>query len=431
MAAVTADRVNKIYRKFASRRKFQTLKSAFLSGDILRAFRPDETFRALHDVSFDVGEGETFGIIGQNGSGKSTLLKIVAGISRPTTGTILHKGRISALIELGAGFHPEITGRENVYINGIMLGLTKKEIQRRFDEIVKFAELEDFIDSPVKTYSSGMYMRLGFAVAINVDPEILIIDEVLAVGDASFIPKCLDKIHEFRRRKKTIFLVTHGMDVIELLCDRALWLKKGGVQRIGASKMVCDAYMADVTQREEVAMEALAAAGETAPESAAGEEDSRSPNRWGSREIEIYEVKMLDPQRKEKYVFQTDDPAIIRIKAWTRNKVTDFVFGIGIFNTNGVCCYGTNSHIEKYDPVAFEGEGTIELRLDSLNLIEGTYFLDVATHRRDGQPYDYHRSKLTFRVHSKIKDVGVFRPVHAWDFSPEIRVKAVVSEAAR
>ena len=178
-------------------------------------------------MSFTVPKGCTYGVIGRNGSGKSTLLKCVAGITRPNEGRVTVDGRISALIELGAGFHPEISGRENVFINGIMLGLSKREIQRRFDEIVEFAELQDFIDAPVKTYSSGMYMRLGFAVAVHVDPDVLLIDEVLAVGDQSFTVKCLDKFAEFRRRNKTILLVTHSLDLVERFCDRALWLDKG------------------------------------------------------------------------------------------------------------------------------------------------------------------------------------------------------------
>ena len=198
--AIDARDVTKVYRKFAHRKQFATIKSALLSGSLVRDLRPDETFAALKGVSFQVPAGCTYGIIGRNGSGKSTMLKCVAGISRPTTGSVTVNGRISALIELGAGFHPEISGRENVFINGIMLGLTRKEIARRFDEIVEFAELEDFIDAPVKTYSSGMYMRLGFAVAIHVDPDVLLVDEVLAVGDEGFTHKCLDKFGEFRRR---------------------------------------------------------------------------------------------------------------------------------------------------------------------------------------------------------------------------------------
>src|SRR5213079_1283716 len=183
--------------------------------------------------------------IGRNGSGKSTALKLVAGITKPTTGTVRVEGRVSALIELGAGFHPEISGRENVYINGIMLGLTRREVQDRFDDIVDFAELRDFIDAPVKTYSSGMYMRLGFAVAINVDPDVLLVDEVLAVGDEGFTHKCLDKFGEFKRRGKTVLLVTHSLGMVERFCDEALWMDGGTVRGVGDPKRVIDAYLTD------------------------------------------------------------------------------------------------------------------------------------------------------------------------------------------
>src|SRR5690606_8409356 len=225
--AIDVVNVSKVYRRFARQKQFATLKSALINGSLIRDLQPDETFPALRGVSFTVPKGCTYGVVGRNGSGKSTLLKCVAGISRPNTGTITVDGRISALIELGAGFHPEISGRENIFINGIMLGQTKREVQRRFDEIVEFAELQDFIDAPVKTYSSGMYMRLGFAVAIHVDPEVLLVDEVLAVGDQGFTLKCLDKFAEFRRRNKTILLVTHTLDLVERFCYQALWLDKG------------------------------------------------------------------------------------------------------------------------------------------------------------------------------------------------------------
>src|SRR5437667_6186509 len=208
MTAIELSHASKIYRRYSGR-QFATLKSALLQRSILRDLRPSETFPALTDVSFAVREGSTFGVVGRNGSGKSTALKLVAGITKPTSGTVRVRGRISALIELGAGFHPEISGRENVFINGIMLGLTKQEIQARFDDIVDFAELREFIDAPVKTYSSGMYMRLGFAVAIHVDPDVLLVDEVLAVGDEAFTHKCLDQFAELRRRDKTILPVTH------------------------------------------------------------------------------------------------------------------------------------------------------------------------------------------------------------------------------
>src|SRR6187401_2874776 len=237
MYAIELEHVSKIYRKYTGR-QFATLKSALLQRSILRDLQPSETFPALTEVSFSVPKGSTYGVIGRNGSGKSTALKLVAGITKPTSGSVKVKGRISALIELGAGFHPEISGRENVFINGIMLGLSKKEITKRFDEIVRFAELEDFIDAPVKTYSSGMYMRLGFAVAIHVDPDVLLVDEVLAVGDEGFTHKCLDKFAELRRLGKTILLVTHSLDMVTRFCDEALWLDTGSKKGLGDPKRI-------------------------------------------------------------------------------------------------------------------------------------------------------------------------------------------------
>src|SRR5687768_9091888 len=225
--AIEIVNASKVYRRFAHRKQFATLKSALLSRSLVRNLRPEETFPAVTNITVSVPRGQTLGVIGRNGSGKSTLLKLVAGITKPTSGSVTVNGRVSALIELGAGFHPEISGRENVFINGIMLGLTKREVTRRFDEIVEFAELEEFIDAPVKTYSSGMYMRLGFAVAIHVDPEVLLVDEVLAVGDEGFTHKCLDKFAEFKRRGKTILLVTHSLGLVERFCDEALWMDGG------------------------------------------------------------------------------------------------------------------------------------------------------------------------------------------------------------
>src|SRR6187200_2496122 len=246
MNAIELTNVTKVYRRYARRKQIATLKSALLSGSLIHDLNPDETFSAIRNVSFTVPQGQTYGVIGRNGSGKSTALKVVAGITKPTSGTVTVRGRISALIELGAGFHPEISGRENVFINGIMLGLSKREIARRFDEIVEFAELQDFIDAPVKTYSSGMYMRLGFAVAIHVDPDVLLVDEVLAVGDEGFTHKCLDKFAEFKRRGKTILLVTHSLGLVERFCDEALWLDGGRLQGLGDPRRIVGAYVTDV-----------------------------------------------------------------------------------------------------------------------------------------------------------------------------------------
>src|SRR5258705_459179 len=342
MNAIEVRDVHKVYRRYGRRKQFATLKSALLTGSVLRDLHPDAVFEALKGVSFDVSRGKTFGIVGRNGSGKSTMLKLIAGIGKPTSGTIRVDGRVSALIELGAGFHPEISGRENVYINGLMLGLGRREIARRFDEIVRFAEIEEFIDAPVKTYSSGMYMRLGFAVAINVDPDVLLVDEVLAVGDEAFTHKCLDKFAELRRRGRTVLLVTHSLDLVTRFCDEALWLDAGVARAQGDPKCV-----------------------------------------------------------------------------------SDFAFGVGIFNVEGVCCYGTNTLIDGGVAGELAGEGLVVFEIDGLNLVEGTYKLDVAVHRQDGVPYDYHRLLYTFRVKSPRKEAGIFRPPHRRSCSGRIRMSGL------
>jgi ABC-type polysaccharide/polyol phosphate transport system ATPase subunit len=422
MNAVTVENVSKLYKRFAHKRQFQTLKSAMLKGDLFETLKARETFVALKDVNCAVAKGSMFGIIGSNGSGKSTLLKLIAGISKPTYGNVTTVGKISALIELGAGFHPEISGRENIFINGIMLGLSRKEISRRFDDIVRFAELEEFIDQPVKTYSSGMFMRLGFAVAVNVDPDILLIDEVLAVGDEAFAHKCLDKISDFKKRNKTIILVTHAMPMVETLCDSALWLKKGEVMKLGDPRNVCGAYLMDVEGKEEKDMQAEH---QKMVESLALEttEPGVRQSRWGGGEIQITKVQLLDQHEQERYVYTTGETMQIKLFVTARERVTDFVFGIGIFNTEGICCYGTNTHLEEFEPLECKGTGEVTFFIEQLNLVEGTYFLDVAAHRRDEYPYDYHRHLYTFKIRSRRKDVGIFRPNHRWEFSPNIRLK--------
>jgi len=379
----------------------------------------------LQHVSFSVPKGSTFGVIGRNGSGKSTALKLVAGITKPTSGRVTVQGRISALIELGAGFHPEITGRENVFINGIMLGLSKREVEDRFDDIVDFAELRDFIDAPVKTYSSGMYMRLGFAVAIHVDPDVLLVDEVLAVGDESFTHKCLDKFGEFRRRGRTVLIVTHSLSLVERLCDEAVWLDAGEKQSEGDPKRVVGAYLTAVDQAEKHQMAATTAkALQTArPSAPAGDMFQATEGRWGSREIEITDVELMDANGQPSFGFQTADPVSIRFRVKSPQPVDDFVFGIGVFNADGVCCFGTNTSIEDMTPDRIDGDGQVTFAIDSLDLVEGTYKLDVAVHRRDGAPYDYHRLLYTFRVQSRTHDTGVFRPKHRWAFSPTVRFK--------
>ena len=431
--AIELSNVSKIYRRYGGR-QFSTLKSALFQRSILRDLQPSETFPALTDVSFTVPKGSTYGVIGRNGSGKSTALKVVAGITKPTSGTVRVVGRISALIELGAGFHPEISGRENVFINGIMLGLTKREIQERFDEIVDFAELREFIDAPVKTYSSGMYMRLGFAVAINVNPDVLLVDEVLAVGDEGFTHKCLDKFAEFKRSNKTILLVTHSLNLIEKFCDEAVWLDGGHALAHGDPKRVVGAYLTKVEEGEEVllatttakAVEAAQPPSETdqpAPEDPTSNMFQATEGRWGSRELEIVDVALLDHDGQPSFVFHSGDAMSIRVRVKAAHPIDDFVFGIGLFNADGMCCYGTNTYLEEMNPELLTGEGEATFAIDGLDLVEGTYKLDVAVHKRDGFPYDYHRLLYTFRVKSRVHDVGIYRPRHTWSFSPNVIFK--------
>jgi ABC-type polysaccharide/polyol phosphate transport system ATPase subunit len=462
MNAIDVSHVSKIYRRYARRRQFATLKSALINGTFLSDLRPDETFPALRDVSFSVPAGSTFGIVGRNGSGKSTALKLVAGITKPTEGRVRVEGRISALIELGAGFHPEISGRENVFINGIMLGLTKRDVSRRFDEIVEFAELKEFIDAPVKTYSSGMYMRLGFAVAIHVDPDVLLVDEVLAVGDEAFTHKCLDKFGEFRRRGKTILLVTHSLGLVERFCDEALWLDAGAVRAGGDPRRVVAAYITDVARSEErqlraddarakeaagaeapggTAVPAAAPDQTTPPAAGAGVQpadgeappaDGEAPpadmfkateGRWGSREVEITGVALVGESGEAGHIFRSGERVSVRLQVRAAQPTDDFVFGVGVFNADGVCCYGTNTDLEQLQPAALAGEGEVRFNIERLDLVEGSYKLDVAVHRRDGYPYDYHRLLYSFRVKSRTKDVGIFRPAHTWEFSETVRFK--------
>ena len=459
--AIELRHVTKIYRRYGGR-QFATLKSALLQRSLLRELNPAETFAALQDVSFQVAPGRTYGVIGRNGSGKSTALKLVAGITKPTSGDVMVRGRVSALIELGAGFHPEISGRENVYINGIMLGLSKRQVAERFDEIVEFAELEPFINAPVKTYSSGMYMRLGFAVAIHVDPDVLLVDEVLAVGDEGFTHKCLDKFAEFRRRGKTILLVTHSLSVVERFCDEAIWLDGGRARAHGDPKRVVDEYLAAVekgedqllattTARAVAAADRGAAAAAGGPTGPGGMPNTGGPGapsatgaapgvaapsggalqdmfkavegRWGSREVEITSVTLLKGDGQPSFVFHSGEPLDVLLKVRAHAPVHDFAFGVSLFNAEGVCCYGTNTFIEAMDPKHFDGDAEVRFAIDSLELVEGTYKIDVAVHTCEGYPYDYHRLLYTFRVKSRTPDVGIYRPRHHWSFSPGVQFK--------
>ena len=416
--AVSVREVSKTYRLFGRRSQFQTLKSALLGRE--SAPEPESSVRALTTVSFEVSRGEAFGMVGRNGSGKSTLLKLISGILKPTQGHIAVDGRISALIELGAGFHPEISGRENIYINGIMLGLSRKEIEKRFERIVDFAGIGEFLDQPVKTYSSGMYVRLGFAVAVHVDPDILIIDEVLSVGDEEFSQKCIAKIQEMKFRGVTMLFVTHQLDLVRTLCDRALWLDYGQIASIGDPVRVVDAYLQSVSGQKTAARQET-----LEPASARDENELLEEERWGSGEVVLTRVALVDSRQRELVALGASTRVAIEMDVNVRQPQSDFVFGIGIFHADGTCVYGTNTDLEGFVAERMESDGTVRFEIPSLDLIAGNYRIDAAVHTRSGRAFDYRRGVVRFVVGSTVHDTGVYRPVHQWRFDGGISLKRI------
>ena len=376
-----------------------------------------DEFWALRDVSLEIEKGEAIGLIGHNGCGKSTLLKLFSGIIYPNRGEISVGGRVSSLLELGAGFHPDFTGRENIYTNASIFGLSRSATDALLSDIIEFSELGEFIDNPVRTYSSGMYMRLAFSVAVHVNPEILLIDEILAVGDSNFQKKCIDKILGFKKQGVTIIIVSHDLATVERICDRVVWLDGGEVRLQGAPKQVINSYLEYMSETRNETMTADV----TAPEEK--EEDTPPPaeeekNRWGNKAIEITGVTLIGKDGKTRSVFDVEGPMTIRIEYRRNSDVADAGFGIGIFSAEGTQCYGTNTYIDGV-AVAVGKTGVAECEIDRLGLIAGSYRLDIASHDRDGTPYDYILGMAEFCTTSSTNDVGTARPPHRWRIQGE------------
>jgi ABC-type polysaccharide/polyol phosphate transport system ATPase subunit len=373
--AVVVDAVSKRYRLYKERN--ESLKAALMRG---RRARYDE-FWALRDVSFVVPEGSTFAIIGENGSGKSTLLKCLARILVPDEGRITTRGKIVALLELGAGFHHELTGRENVYLNGSILGLSKKQVDRRFDEIVHFSGLEKFIDSPVKLYSSGMYIRLGFAVAISVDPDILLIDEVLAVGDAEFQTKCVEKIDDLKARGKTIIIVTHALASVRNLCDQAALLEHSQLRRLGPVSEVIDEYLGDVfTDR--------------IPDGEFGQ-----GQRWGSGEARIEHFELLDAAGQPAKRVRTGDSVTVRLRYAAQERIDQPVFGAQLHRIDGAYVCGFNTREADFVPESLKGTGHVDLHIERLPFLPGTYDMSASVFNYSlAHAYDYRDRAFRFDV---------------------------------
>lgn len=376
--AITVEGVWKTFRLYRERNQY-------LKATITRGRRSKfEEFEALQDVSFDVPQGQTFGIIGSNGSGKSTLLKCLAGILTPDRGELSAGGRTAALLELGAGFHPELSGRENVALNGAILGMTRREIEKRFDEIVEFAGLERFIDTPVKNYSSGMVVRLGFAVAINVEPEILIIDEVLAVGDEEFQARCFRKIEQFRREGRTIVFVSHGLSQVSQLCDDALWLDKGRVRSIGPAYEIVSEYTGESHQ---------------APAPDSNHERVADSDRWGTGEARIDSVRILDSSGRPTSTLRSGEPVRFVVDYSINEAISDLVVGLRITHLHGLTVWGSNTKRCGF-PLAAEGNGgSVEFVIPSMNLLEGTFDLTVAiSDKTEVNAYDHYDRCHRFNV---------------------------------
>lgn len=373
----------------------------------------------LDGISFNVKKGEAIGLIGHNGCGKSTTLKLLTRIMYPNEGSIELKGRVSSLIELGAGFHPDMSGRENIYTNASIFGLSRKEIDERMDDIIEFSEMEQFLDNPVRTYSSGMYMRLAFSVAINVNADILLIDEILAVGDINFQGKCFNKLREIKAQGTTIVIVSHSLGQIEQICDRTIWLHDGKIKAEGKPRDIHPEYMDFMGQKRQEISEKEKHRKEEKEGKKDGEREEDSSvqednKRWGNGFARIEKVNMLDEQGKSQKTFVTGSKVTVEMKYSVRKKVKDAVFGIGIFNQNGQQVYGTNTRIDQMEEFDLESSGTMKVNLDKVNLLPGIYLLDIAIESEVGVPVDYFREAYTFEMYSAVGDLGIVRIDHQW-----------------
>ena len=373
----------------------------------------------LNGISFNVKKGEAIGLIGHNGCGKSTTLKLLTRIMYPDSGYINMRGRVSSLIELGAGFHPDMSGRENIYTNASIFGLTKKEIDERLDDIIAFSEMEPYLDNPVRTYSSGMYMRLAFSVAINVNADILLIDEILAVGDINFQAKCFNKLREIKAEGTTIVIVSHSLGQIEQICDRTIWIHDGKIKAEGKPRDIHPQYMDFMgQQRQEISGKETARQEEKSGKKAGErteEKDGDDKKRWGNGYARIRQINMLDARGKRQKTFVTGSKIVIEMDYTVSRTVKNAVFGIGIFTRDGKQCYGTNTRIDQLQEFDLEKDGVMRITLDKVNLLPGVYLLDVAIESDVGNPVDYFREAYTLEMYSAIGDVGMVRLDHTWE----------------
>ncbi len=402
-AAILVENLGKRFNRYHTAKPL-TLMEAALAG--LRRIKPIEDFWALRGVSFEVAEGEMLGVIGHNGAGKSTLLQVLGKVAYPNEGRIKMRGRIGALLDLGAGFHGDLTGRENVFVTAIVGGLPRREVARRFDQIVAFAELEAFIDNPVRTYSSGMMMRLAFSVAVHTDPKILLVDEFLSVGDLSFQTKCLNRIMDMKEQGCSIVLVSHDVGQVERLCDRALWLKRGTVVAYGEPAVVAGQYTMEMRSQTEQRTPHCSKRITTA-----GTELRVNENRFGSLEAEIMEVRFL-PNNS----LTTGEAISIEIDYQTHRPLDSAIFSVAISQENGEICLDVNTLAMGIPYIKLEDRGTIKLTLDRLDLRGGNYFVDVGIYQQEWTyAFDYHWHVYPLTINSMLESNGVLMPPMRWE----------------
>lgn len=406
---IVVDNVTKNFKVYLD--KGQSFKERLL----FRNRRRHEVRHVLRGISFTVKRGEAVGLIGHNGCGKSTTLKLLTRILYPDSGSIQIKGRVSSLIELGAGFHPDMSGRENIYTNAAIFGLNKKEIDQRLQTIIDFSELEEFIDNPVRTYSSGMYMRLAFSVAINVDADVLLIDEILGVGDANFQAKCFQKLREIKASGTTIVIVSHALGQIEQICERAIWIHDGLIRAEGPVRDVDLEYLEFMGQKmQESTRKDLERKQEQQKE-----RKESDKNRWGNGKAHLEQISLLDADGQQQAAFPTGSPVRLRIAYSVNEPVQNAVLGIGIFRQDGVHCYGTNTRIDMQNAFDLTKDGTAEFQIDALWLLPGVYTLDVAIEAGEGIPVDYYKGAVTLQMTSSMGDVGVMRVPHQWKIAQD------------
>jgi len=369
-----------------------------------------ERFTALRNINLKVYPGEILGIIGPNGAGKSTLLKVVARVLYPSEGRVRIRGRVSPLLELGAGFDPELTGRENVYLNSAILGFSRRDIEQRFDRIVEFAGLQEFIDAPLRTYSTGMGARLGFSVATDVQPEILIVDEILGVGDANFQKKSFERIQSFQANGSTILLVTHSLERVRSMCSRVLWLEQGNLVMEGDAEQVVSQYLERNRQQDAMRLR----------KHHARPQQEDAPDRWGTRRVEIVDVRIENAQGQEQTTFRTGDGLRLRIRYRAQEPVRGAVFGMAIHRNDGLHVTGPNTAQAGLELPELQGEGELTYSAPSLPLLNGLYLVSVAVvNRDDSETFDFHNRKYPFRVENDdtfAEQYGLLTLRGRWEF---------------